>query len=55
LTALRWRLCPRDESLVIGDAIAGYMVLPASPLVRKRLIAAARKCSVALDGMLPSE
>ena len=55
LTALRWRLYPRGESLVIGDAIAGYMVLPASPLVRKRLIAAARKCSVALNGMLPSE
>ncbi|HXD90906.1 MAG TPA: DUF429 domain-containing protein [Candidatus Binataceae bacterium] len=53
LTALRWRLRPRDESLVIGDAINGYMVLPASPLVRERLSAAARKCSVAMDGVAP--
>ncbi len=54
LVALRWRLRPRDESLILGDGVTGYMVLPAAPEVRARLTVAARKYSVPIDGDLPS-
>jgi predicted RNase H-like nuclease len=54
LIALRWRLRPRSESLLLGDLTTGYMVLPASPEVRERLIAAARKYSVSIDGAPPA-
>jgi predicted RNase H-like nuclease len=53
LIALRWRLRPRDESLLLGDLATGYMVLPASGEVRERLTVAAGKCSVAMDGAVP--
>lgn len=53
LTALRWRLRPREESLMLGDVASGYMVLPASPDVRERLTVAARKLSVPVDGLIP--
>ena len=50
LIALRWRLRPRSESLLLGDLTSGYMVLPASPAVRKRLAVAAHRLGVPLDG-----
>lgn len=50
LIALRWRLHPRGDSLLLGDLRSGYMVLPASPMVRERLAPAARKHSVPVDG-----
>jgi predicted RNase H-like nuclease len=50
LIALRWRLRPRGESLLLGDPTIGYMVLPANQAVRERLTVAARKHSVPLDG-----
>jgi predicted RNase H-like nuclease len=50
LIALRWRLSPRDESLLIGDPDTGYMVTPASPAVRDCLTREARKRSVLIDG-----
>jgi predicted RNase H-like nuclease len=50
LIALRWRLRPRAESLLLGDLATGYMVLPASPSVRDRLTESARKLSVPIDG-----
>jgi len=53
LIALRWRLRPREESLMLGDLASGYMILPASPDVRERLTAAARKLSVPVDGLIP--
>jgi len=49
LIALRWRLHPREESLLLGDLINGYMVLPAIPAVRERLIVAAQKAPVPID------
>jgi hypothetical protein len=55
LTALRWRLRPRGESLLLGDLTAGYMVLPANPAVREYLTAPARRYSVAMDGVVPPE
>jgi predicted RNase H-like nuclease len=51
LIALRWRLRPRSESLLLGDLTTGYMVTPASAEVRERLTAAARKHSVPMDGV----
>ncbi len=53
LIALRWRLRPRGESLLLGDLTTGYMVMPASPAVRERLTVAGRRFSVAIDGVCP--
>ena len=53
LIALRWRLRPRAASLLIGDLIKGYMVLPVSPQVREYLAVRAKKYSVAMDGIVP--
>lgn len=51
LIALRWRLGPRRDSLLLGDLTSGYMVLPVSQAVRERLTVAAWKYSVAVDGV----
>ena len=53
LIAIYWRLRPREDSLILGDLTTGYMVLPASREVRERLTMAARKCAVAVDGVVP--
>jgi hypothetical protein len=53
LIALHWRLCPREESLLLGDLTTGYMVLPASQEVRKYLCIPARKHLVAMDDTTP--
>lgn len=53
VVALRWRLTPRAESLMLGSLSTGYMILPASPQVRERLTAAARSNGVAVDGAVP--
>lgn len=50
LIAIGWRRRPREQSLLLGDLISGYMVTPASPAVRARLEFAARKVGVAVDG-----
>ena len=52
LIALRWRLRPASESLLLGDMASGYMVLPGSPAVRARLESVARTHAVPLDGVL---
>jgi len=54
LIALRWRLRPKADSMLLGDVTAGYMVLPVSPSVRERLMLAARKYSVSIDGVCPA-
>jgi predicted RNase H-like nuclease len=46
LIALRWRLRPRSESLLLGDLTTGYMVLPASSAVREYLSPKAKERSV---------
>ena len=53
LIALRWRLRPRDASLLLGDLTTGYMVLPASRDVREYVTIPARKHLVAMDGVVP--
>jgi predicted RNase H-like nuclease len=53
LIALRWRLRPREASLLLGDLSTGYMVLPASRDVREYLTNPARKHLVAMDGVVP--
>jgi predicted RNase H-like nuclease len=49
LIAIRWRRRPRQESILLGDLVSGYMVTPASPQVRQRLTTVARARSVPLD------
>ena len=53
LVTLRWRCRPRFASLLLGDLISGYMVLPASHEVRTRLTLAAYKVRVPIDGVIP--
>ena len=53
LIALHWRLRPRGASLLLGDLVSGYMVLPASQEVREYLTTPARKHPVAMDGVVP--
>ena len=48
--AIRWRRCPREQSLLLGDLSSGYMVMPVSPTVRSRLSEAAHRVGVAVDG-----
>lgn len=55
LIALRWRISPRELSLLLGDVDTGYMVLPASQKVHERLTVSARKYLVAMDGKVPPE
>lgn len=33
-----WRMCARDDSVVIGDLESGYMVSPASDAIRHWLV-----------------
>ena len=55
LIALRWRLKPREDSLMLGDLTTGYMVTPATADVRGRLSVKAREHAVPMDGfILPS-
>ncbi|ARO55097.1 protein of unknown function [Methylorubrum extorquens DM4] len=49
LIGLHWHLAPRDASIMIDDREAGYMVAPASLVVRQRLAAAAAACGVSTD------
>lgn len=53
LIGLSWRLKPRTGSLMLGCLDGGYMILPASRLVRERLTAAARNNRVPVDGVIP--
>ncbi len=46
LIALHWRLQPRERSIMLGDVVAGYMVAPVSPVVRERLVGAARRLGI---------
>lgn len=51
-TALRWRLRPRDASIMIGDLTTGYMVAPVSATMRAMLVTAAAKMGgVPVDGI----
>jgi predicted RNase H-like nuclease len=52
LTALRWRLRPRSESVLLGDLSSGYMVAPVSLSVRTRLSVIAKAAAVPIDGAL---
>jgi predicted RNase H-like nuclease len=50
--ALRWRLKPRKDSMLLGDLLTGYMVTPASEVMRTKLeVAAAKKGNVPVDGI----
>ena len=47
--ALHWRRAPADRSIMIGDLDTGYIVAPASPAIRARLVAAAQRRDVPVD------
>ena len=50
--ALRWRLRPREDSIMIGGLVTGYMFTPDSTAMRERLTAAAAKMGdVPVDGI----
>jgi predicted RNase H-like nuclease len=53
LAAVRWRLRPRTDSVMLGDIETGYMVIPASADVRVYLMKAARRKGVPMDGLVP--
>lgn len=46
--ALHWRLRARAQSLLLGSLEEGYMVVPATPVVRDRLEAAARLVGISV-------
>lgn len=52
LVALRWRLESQEHSIMIGDLVQGYIVSPIVPAPRAQIVAAAIKCSVAVDGLM---
>jgi predicted RNase H-like nuclease len=54
LVAIRWRLRPRTDSVMLGDLETGYMVIPASADVRAYLMKAARLKCVPMDGLVPA-
>ncbi|WP_244631116.1 DUF429 domain-containing protein [Aureimonas sp. ME7] len=54
LIGFHWLMNPRSASIMIGDLRTGYMIAPASDEVRARLVEAAKKARVAVDGALIS-
>jgi predicted RNase H-like nuclease len=51
LIAIRWRLSPREQSVMIGDRTHGYIIAPVTDETRRRLKARADLTGVALDGV----
>ncbi|WP_181705310.1 DUF429 domain-containing protein [Chthonobacter rhizosphaerae] len=54
LIGIRWRLEPRESSIVIGCTDRGYMVAPVTPPIYDRLSAAALLRGVPIDQPTPS-
>ncbi len=48
LVAMRWRLAPRADSIMIGDLETGYIVAPVVDPIRQRLAVAAARVGVAI-------
>jgi predicted RNase H-like nuclease len=44
LVGWTWLTAPRDQSVMIGDLETGYMISPASPAVKSRILEAASRC-----------
>ena len=53
LVALRWRLRPRGECVMVGDVETGHIVAASAPAVRERLAVAAAKVGAPMDGIPP--
>ena len=53
LIALRWRLRPRDQSVLLGDLASGYIVAPsdAPAVARIASTAVAGRFGVPIDGV----
>lgn len=52
LIGYHWRMRPRQDSIMIGDLVSGYMIAPANAATRSRLAAAAAKRGVPVDGIV---
>ena len=52
LIGYHWRCKPRKDSIMIGDLTSGYMIAPADANTSSRLIAAAAKRGVPIDGTI---
>ena len=50
IIAIRWRLSPREQSVMIGDTTQGYIIAPVTDETRWRLKARADLSGVAVDG-----
>ena len=50
-----WLVEERSNSVMIGDLSTGYMIAPVSNGVRERLVSAARRGSVLIDGIVPGD
>jgi predicted RNase H-like nuclease len=55
LVGYQWLRKPREDSIMIGDLVTGYMIAPASPAVRARLRLAAIARGVAIDGSIVTQ
>ena len=55
LVAIRWRLKPRDTSVMVGDLESGYIVAPVNAEIRQRLLSKAMALSVEIDGRAGSD
>jgi predicted RNase H-like nuclease len=53
LVGLRWRLDPRDRSIMLGCLNNGYMVAPVVSLMHERLSDAAALRRVPIDNLIP--
>ena len=53
LVGLRWRLEPRERSIMLGCLEHGYMVAPVTPLMHERLRQAAALRRVPIDKIFP--
>jgi len=53
LVGLRWRLEPRERSVMLGCLELGYMVAPITPLMHERLCKAAAIRRVPIDNVFP--
>lgn len=52
IIGFHWLAAPRHQSIMIGDVESGYMIAPATTDARARLVSAALRYRVPVDGLL---
>jgi predicted RNase H-like nuclease len=53
LIGWHWLMAPRNQSVMIGDRESGYIVAPAIDGIHEKLVMAAMKHGVSIDGVRP--